>query len=87
MKRYLRATLLFLAVLLAACATPAVEPDAVDSTSPAVSPSPTAAAEPATAQPPAAVAEDVIFGRLDVGAYYHGAPDAPVTLIDYSDFL
>lgn len=56
---------------------------------------PTAAAEP-TATPaatasafadggqPSAV---VKFGRTDEGAYFHGAADAPVTLIDYSDFL
>ncbi len=29
----------------------------------------------------------VIAGRLDEGAFFFGAPDAPVTMIDYSDFL
>ena len=29
----------------------------------------------------------VVFGRNDDGTFFYGAPDAPVTLIDYSDFL
>jgi hypothetical protein len=29
----------------------------------------------------------VVYGRTDEGAYFHGAVDAPLTLIDYSDFL
>ncbi len=37
--------------------------------------------------PTAAAAPVVAFGRTDEGAFYHGAADAPVTLIDYSDFL
>ncbi len=37
-----------------------------------------------TATPETAV---VMFGRTSEGAYFHGDPDAPVTIIDYSDFL
>lgn len=31
--------------------------------------------------------EGVFFGRTDEGALFQGAADAPLTLIDYSDFL
>ncbi len=60
-------------------------PDVIAAT---VAPPPTATL-PATDTP---VADNdpssaVVFGRTDDGAYFHGSPDAPVTLIDYSDFL
>jgi hypothetical protein len=32
-------------------------------------------------------AGEVIYGRTAEGAFFHGAAEAPVTLIDYSDFL
>lgn len=32
-------------------------------------------------------AEPALFGRTEEGALFRGAADAPVTLIDYSDFL
>ena len=32
-------------------------------------------------------ATGVVYGRNDDGTFFHGSPDAPVTLIDYSDFL
>lgn len=41
--------------------------------------------EPASSPEPAVSA--VTFGRTEDGAFFHGAADAPVTLIDYSDFL
>ena len=41
----------------------------------------------ATAAEEPAAAGEVIYGRTAEGAYFHGAAGAPVTLIDYSDFL
>src|SRR5690606_7644330 len=32
-------------------------------------------------------APQVAYGRTAEGAFFHGSPDAPITLIDYSDFL
>lgn len=50
------------------------------------------ASEPPTLTPPSlpneeAVAVRVISGQTDEGAYFLGDPNAPVTVIDYSDFL
>lgn len=44
----------------------------------------TTPADEAPAQPPAL---GVTYGRNDDGTFFYGAPDAPVTLTDYSDFL
>ncbi|MAT97681.1 MAG: hypothetical protein CL608_11100 [Anaerolineaceae bacterium] len=56
-------------------------------TQPAADPTPTFAVE---AEPTAAEAADetgVISGRTDEGAFFLGDPNAPITHIDYSDFL
>lgn len=45
--------------------------------------SPPTPASPATAEPQPLVTS----GRNDNGTFFRGAPDAPVTLVDYSDFL
>ncbi len=46
-----------------------------------------------TTEPAAPVAQlsaddaGVAYGRTDEGVFFLGSPDAPVTIIDYSDFL
>jgi outer membrane biosynthesis protein TonB len=52
---------------------------------PAVAPEATATATTPDESP--GEESPVVYGRTDEGAYFHGAADAPVTLIDYSDFL
>ena len=66
-------------ILLAGCSA------AAESVEPTAAVAPVAA--PATPAGDAAPASDVIYGRNDDGTFFHGAPDAPVTFIDYSDFL
>jgi hypothetical protein len=82
---------IFLTATLAACAGSGggqSEPDTNSAPEATSGTLPTAThSQPATESALPAGDENVVFGRLDVGAYFHGAPDAPVTLIDYSDFL
>jgi hypothetical protein len=82
--------ILLLVALLAACGS-GNAPAAGDG-SPALEATATARAaqQPATPQPTAVVPPgDLVYtsGRNDDGTYFLGEPDAPVTLIDYSDFL
>jgi hypothetical protein len=48
-------------------------------------PDPTATTEPTVQAEEQTV--QVISGQTAEGAYFYGNPDAPVTLLDYSDFL
>jgi hypothetical protein len=65
-----------------AVATTAPEPTVTTSEAPAE-------AEPTIAPPVEETAEPevVMSGRIEAGAFFLGAADAPVTMIDYSDFL
>ncbi|MCA9867066.1 MAG: hypothetical protein KIS95_13520 [Anaerolineae bacterium] len=85
---------LFLIMLLAACSSAAPGDEAAtlppSTAATTVVDAPPAQAEaPATGQPAVVDAQSsaVVFGRNDDGTFFHGAPDAPVTFIDYSDFL
>ena len=40
-----------------------------------------------TGGPVASTSTEIVAGRTTDGAYFLGAPDAPVTFLDYSDFL
>jgi hypothetical protein len=73
---------------------PTITPQPV-ATEPVASPTATAMATEvaaATQAPPSPTPEPTAtpapsFGQTAEGAFYRGNPDAPVTLIDYSDFL
>lgn len=71
----MRVRLLLLLALLALAACSAAEPDDGSGATPAEGP----------AAPAAGL--DIEYGRNDDGTFYQGAAGAPVTLIDYSDFL
>lgn len=83
LKRFLCLGLLIVALMVAAC-------------SPQATPEPTATSVPPTDTPaPAATTEVLIpsvsggkvpMGFTDDGAPYEGNPDAPVTLLEYSDY-
>jgi hypothetical protein len=84
---------LVLIVGLAACSPAAEQPAPIIPTNkPEPGTEPTA---PAVAETPAGEAVEtaipesngVISGRTPEGTYFLGAEDAPVTMIDYSDFL
>lgn len=63
-------------------------PTAAATTAEATStPQPTAQPTEVMAVEPTDTAEPALFGRTEEGAFFRGAADAPVTLIDYSDFL
>ena len=56
-------------------------------TQPPADPSPTIALEAEPTATEAAVETGVTSGRTDEGAFFLGDPNAPITHIDYSDFL
>ena len=88
---------------IVATAPPATEPPAVAEVETAIEPEPSAPAEitaEPTVLPPTTTAEPDSAGQQDSTAdeavtingvyensYFRGSADAPVTLIDYSDFL
>lgn len=84
--------------LTAPAVTPTDSPPPIlaTATRPAVAttqPSPTAApaaippTATATTSPTATAAPSLVYGRTEEGVYFQGYLDAPVTVIDYSDYL
>ena len=79
--------------VVATVAEPTEAPAATETAPPTPTDLPTTeATEEATAEPEAEIAEEtpsriVEIGRTEEGVYFIGAEDAPVTVIDYSDFL
>ncbi|PIE82388.1 MAG: hypothetical protein CSA11_00705 [Chloroflexi bacterium] len=77
----------------AAVASPIPTEPPVVETATALPPTTQPTAQQPTAQPTALPTEEpemetaVIAGRTDEGAFFLGDPAAPVTIIDYSDFL
>jgi hypothetical protein len=87
MKLRILSFICLLLLILAACSSPVPDSDA---TTPATSvPDATADDQPTPANSAAVSGQPsaVVFGRTDDGVFFHGAADAPVTLIDYADFL
>jgi len=86
----MRYRLLFLLPLLVLAACGDGTP--TDDRPPAAEPTATTGSRATEVAPPATGsqsprADDITYGRNDDGTFFHGSPDAPVTLIDYSDFL
>jgi hypothetical protein len=83
--------LAFLLILLTACSVEA--PDGAAGTTPLEVTATARAANDSGAAPTMAIGDipapavEIEAGRNDDGTFYLGSPDAPVTLIDYSDFL
>lgn len=85
-KRFLYLGLLFAALIVASCApAPAPEPTAEPTSLPPTDTlAPTATTEAST---PSAGEGEMPMGFTPEGSPYRGNPNAPVTLLEYSDFL
>ena len=88
LKRFLTLGLLMVALIVAACAPQATPTPVPPTEKPAPTPVPTEARpEPSpTAEKPAVGEGEVPMGFTEEGAPYRGNPNAPVTLLEYSDY-
>ena len=81
-RRLFNAGLLIVVLLVSACDSPAPDPTAT-----AIIP-PTAAVPTATStEATPTVAQEVQMGFTEDGAPYQGDPNAPVTLLEFSEYL
>lgn len=88
--KYLTPLIVLILALLTACA-PAATPTAV-SIPPTAPPAPLEPTPATNAEPVTTTAEpirkaDLPMGRTEEGAFYLGDPNAPVQMLDYSNFL
>lgn len=90
LKRFSYLGLLIVALMVAAC-SPQATPEPTDTAEPTAKPlSPTDTPEPAATTevilPSISTSGEVAMGFTEEGAPYRGNPDAPVTLLEYSDY-
>jgi protein-disulfide isomerase len=84
LKRFLYLGLLIAALIVAACSPQATPEPTATSAPPTDTP-----ATPATTEvllPSISTSGEVAMGFTEEGAPYRGNPDAPVTMLEYSDF-
>ena len=87
LKRFSYLGLLIVVLIVAAC-SPQATPEPTATPKPTAEPlPPTATSAPtATTSAPTVSGGEVPMGFTEEGAPYHGNPDAPVTLTEYSDY-
>ena len=83
-KRFLYLGLLIAALIVAACSPQATPEPTATPLPPTNTPKPTATTE--VILPSISTSGEVAMGLTEDGAPYRGNPDAPVTLLEYSDF-
>jgi len=83
-KRFLCLGLLIAALTVAACSPQATPEPTATSSPPADTPAPAATTE--VLIPSISASGEVPMGFTEEGSPYRGNPDAPVTLVEYSEF-
>jgi len=84
LKRFLYLGLLIAALIVSACSPQATSEPTATSVPPTDTPKPAATTE--VILPSISTGGEVTMGFTEEGAPYRGNPDAPVTLLEYSDY-
>ena len=84
LKRFLYLGLLIAVLIVTACSPQATSEPTATSVPPTDTPKPAATTE--VLIPSISTSGEVAMGFTEEGAPYHGNPDAPVTLTEYSDY-